>query len=54
MSLFSPSWREVIHNLLAKGRTLDQILLPPFASEGGKIWMSPSFDEPMKELAKFM
>lgn len=53
MNLFSPSWREVIQNLIAKGRSLDQILLPPFASEGGKIWMSPDFDEPLEEFAEY-
>jgi hypothetical protein len=52
LPLFSPSWQEVIRSLIAEGLKLDQILLPPLASEGGKIWMSPDFDEPMKEFAK--
>ena len=53
LNLFSPSWQEVIRSLMAKGRCLDQILLPPTIAEGGKIWMSPDFDEPMEEFAEY-
>jgi len=54
MILFSPSSQEAIRSLLAKGRRLDQIILPLMIGEGGKIWMSPDFDEPLEEFAEYM
>ncbi len=50
---FSPNAQAAVRSLLAKGRKFNEILLPGVNKED-IVFISPDFDEPMEEFAKYM